>query len=428
MNRKQQMLNRKTAPTLQKIKDYQLPLAKIYTLDNGIKVYEVNAGEEEIIKLEIIFHAGRWYEDKKVVSRATSSLLREGSKHRNAAVVAEHIDFYGGSIRFPSTLDTSHIQVYCMTKYLENILPVISEILENPLLPEKEFRQYIERSEQRLKVDLEKSDTVAYRQITEMIYGKDHPYGYNSSPKYFQELERQDLVKHYEKNYVSDNCLIMVSGKTQKNTISLLNKYLGNSIRKGLSSKKDFIIQPATAFKWSSKKEDSLQSAIRIGKRLFDRHDPDYFKFFFLNTILGGYFGSRLMQNLREEKGYTYNIYSTVDAMIWDGYFMIGAEVHNEKQEAALKEIYSEFKRLREEKIEEEELEMVRNYLLGTLLTAVDGAFNIADVTKTVILNELPQTYYQDLIQTIKTITADDLQQLAQRHLQQESFYEVIVG
>ena len=422
------MLNRKITPTIQEIKDYQLPRANVYTLDNGVKVYEVNAGEEEIIKLEIIFHAGRWYEDKKVTARATSSLLREGSKSRTAAAVAEHIDFYGGSIRFPSNLDTSHIQVYCMTKYLENILPVISEILEQPLLPEKEFTQYLERTEQRLKVDLEKSDTVAYRQLTEMIFGETHPYGYNSSPKYFKELEREDLVKHYEKNYVSDNCLIFISGKAKKNTISLLNKYLGSSIKKGQSVKKEFIINPAKDFKWSFQKEDSLQSAIRIGKQLFDRHDPAYFKFFFLNTILGGYFGSRLMQNLREEKGYTYNIYSTIDAMRWDGYFMIGAEVHHEKREAALKEIYSEFKRLREEKVDKEELEMVRNYLLGTLLTAVDGAFNIADVTKTIILNKLPQSYYQDLIQTIKSVTADDLQQLAQNHLQQESFYEVIVG
>ena len=422
------MLNRKIAPTLQEIKNYQLPRAVVHTLDNGVKVYEVNTSSEEIIKLEIVFHAGRWYEDKKLVSRATSSLLREGSKKRTAAVVAEHIDFYGGSIRFPSNLDTSHIQVYCMTKHLENILPVVSEILEEPLLPEKEFKQYIERSEQRLKVDLEKNDTVAYRQVTEMIYGSDHPYGYNSTSKYFQELDRTDLVKHYEKNYVSDNCLILVSGKTQKNTIALLNKYLGNSIRKGHATKKEFIISPAKDLKWTMQKEDSLQSAIRIGKQLFNRHDPDYFKFFFLNTILGGYFGSRLMQNLREEKGYTYNIYSAVDAMLWDGYFMIGAEVRQEKQEAALKEIYSEFKRLREEKLGKEELEMVRNYLLGTLLTAVDGAFNIADVTKTIILNNLPQSYYQDLIQTIKSVTADDLQQLAQNHLQQESFYEVIVG
>ena len=422
------MLNRKIAPILQEIKNYKLPLAKTYTLDNGIKVYEINEGEEEIIKLEIAFHAGRWYEDKKLASRATASLLREGSKNRTGAVVAEHIDFYGGSIRFPSNLDTSFIQIYCMTKYLENILPVISEILENPLLPEKEFRQYIERSEQRLKIDLEKSDTVAYRQLTEMIYGSEHPYGYNSSPKHFKELEREDLVKHYKKNYVSDNCLIFVSGKTKKNTISLLNKYLGNSIRKGHSNKKGFIITPEKNLQWSMQKKDSLQSAIRIGKQLFNRHHPDYFKFFFLNTVLGGYFGSRLMQNLREEKGYTYNIYSAVDAMLWDGYFMIGTEVHRDKQEAALKEIYSEFKRLREEKIGEEELGMVRNYLLGTLLTAVDGAFNIADVTKTIIVNKLPQSYYQDLIQTIKSITANDLQELAQNHLQEESFYEVTVG
>lgn len=422
------MLNRKIAPALQEIKNYQLPPAVVHTLDNGIKVYEVNTSSEEVIKLEIIFHAGRWYEEKKLVSRATSSMLREGSKNRSAAVIAEHIDFYGGSIRFPSNLDTSHLQVYCLTKHLENILPVVSEILEEPLFPQKELQQYIQRSEQNLKVDLEKNDTVAYRQITEMIFGNEHPYGYNSSFKHFKELSRDDLIKHYQKNYVSDNCLIFISGKTKKNTIPLLNKYLGNSIRKGFSKKTEFISRPSQDLKWSMQKKDSLQSAIRIGKQLFDRHHPDYFKFFFLNTILGGYFGSRLMQNLREEKGYTYNIYSTIDAMLWDGYFMIGTEVHHEKRETALKEIYSEFQRLREEKVEEEELEMVRNYLLGTLLTAVDGAFNIADVTKTIVLNNLSQSYYQDLIQTIKSVTADDLQQLAQNHLQQESFYEVIVG
>jgi zinc protease len=422
------MLDRKIAPQLQEIKDYELPLAEVYTLDNGIKVYEVNAGTEEVIKLEIIFHAGRWHEDKKLVSRATASLLREGSKERNGGVVAEYIDFYGGSIRFPSTLDTSHIQVYCMTKYLENILPVISEIIDSPLLPEKEFKQFVDINIQNLKVDLENPDTVAYRQITEMMYGNQHPYGYNSTPELYRELCREDLVKHYEKNYVSGNCMILVSGKTQKNTIPLINKYLGNSIKKGLSLKKEFIIQSATDLKWSLEKKDSLQSAIRIGKRLFDRHHPDYFHFFFLNTVLGGYFGSRLMQNLREEKGYTYNISSSLDPMLLDGYFMIGTEVHNEKREAALEEIYLEFDRLREEEMDEEELEMVRNYLLGTLLTAVDGAFNVAEVTKTIILNGLPASYYRDLIQSIKSVTAEDLQKLAQIHLQDDSFYEVIVG
>ena len=134
------------------------------------------------------------------------------------------------------------------------------------------------------------------------------------------------------------------------------------------------------------------------------------------------------MQNLREEKGYTYNIYSAMDAMMLDGYFMIGTEVHKAQREAALKEIYFEFQRLREEKMHEAELNMVRNYLLGTLLTAVDGAFNIAEVTKTIILNQLSPSYYQDLIQTIKTITAEDVQSVAQRYLQEDTFYEVIVG
>lgn len=422
------MLDRTIAPPLQEIKNYKLPQPKVYRLDNGVQVYEVNAGTQEVIKLELVFRAGRWYEDKKLSSRATANLLREGSTSINGADVAEHIDFYGGSIRFPSNLDTAHIQVYCMTKHLENILPIISEIVAAPAFPQKELDTYINRSIQRFKVDIEKNDTVAYRKVTEMIFGSEHPYGYNSVPELYQQLQREDLIKHYQKNYVSANCFVVVSGKTNSKTIGLLNKYLGQSIPKGKSEQKDFPLVSAKDLKYHTPKKESLQSAIRISKRLFTRHHPDYFKFYFLNTVLGGYFGSRLMQNLREEKGYTYNIYSAMDAMMLDGYFMVGTEVHEAQREAALKEIYFEFQRLREEKMHEAELNMVRNYLLGTLLTAVDGAFNIAEVTKTIILNQLSPSYYQDLIQTIKTITAEDVQSVAQRYLQEDSFYEVIVG
>lgn len=422
------MLNRKITPPLQEIQHYELPSPVVHTLDNGIKVYEINAGTQEIIKLDIVFFAGRFHEDKKLVARLTSSMLREGSAKMTGAALAEHVDFYGGSLNFPSNLDTMQIQLLCMTKHLKNILPVLTDMLESPSFPAKELEQHIKRNIQSLKVDLEKNDTVAYREMTEMLYGKNHPYGYNSSPAYYAKVTREDLVQHYQKNFVSENCFIVVSGKMDEETILLLNKYLGTIIPAGKADAKHFEIESATEQKRTIAKKESLQSAIRLGKRLFNRHHPDYFPFYVLNTVLGGYFGSRLMQNLREDKGYTYNIYSATDPMLHDGYFMVGAEVRSEMKEAALKEIYLEFGRLRNEPIEAEELDMVKNYLLGTLLTSVDGPFNIAGVNKMILLHGLSQTYYQEFLTAIKNITAAEIQALANKYLQDDSFYEVIVG
>ena len=422
------MLNRQIPPPLQEIKNYKLPIPNKYILDNGIPVYEMNTGTQDILKVELLFHSGRWFEEKALASKLTAALLREGTARVTGATIAEQIDFYGASLRFPSNLDTAHIQMYCLTKHLKNVLPVLEEILSKPAFPEKELQSISQRSKERLKIDLENNDTVAYRTVTELMYGKNHPYGYNSVPSLYDEIGRDDLVNHYQKNYVAGNCFVMVSGKTNKETISLINKHLGQVIPKGKSERKKFDFEPSEKRNLIVPKKDSLQTAIRISKRLFNREHADYQKMYILNTILGGYFGSRLMQNLREAKGYTYNIYSALDPMMMDGYFMVGTEARSEVAKETIKEIYSEFRRLRTELVPKEELDMVKNYLLGTLLTAVDGPFNASEVVKMILVNNLPSNYYSLLIDTIKDISSSDIQELANNYLQEDSFYEVIVG
>ncbi|MEM9822073.1 MAG: insulinase family protein, partial [Bacteroidota bacterium] len=173
---------------------------------------------------------------------------------------------------------------------------------------------------------------------------------------------------------------------------------------------------------------DSVQTAIRIGSKIFNKKHPDYPGLFVLNTILGGYFGSRLMTNIREDKGYTYNIFSTLDTMISDGYFYIGTEVGNEFVEPTMTEIYGEIERLQNEAVEEGELQMVRNYLLGNLLTNLDGPFNVADVIKSLILDDLPFSEFDQMVHRIKTIESDELRRLAQKYLQKDQLWELIVG
>jgi len=173
---------------------------------------------------------------------------------------------------------------------------------------------------------------------------------------------------------------------------------------------------------------ESLQASIRIGNRLFNRQHPDSHGLSVLNTLLGGYFGSRLMANIREDKGYTYNISSVVDFMQFDGCFYISTEVGNEFAQLALQEIYREMELLQTELVDEEELLMVQNYLMGNFLAALDGPFNVSEVVKIIVSEELPLSFFREGVQNVRDITAEEIQRLAQIYLQRDNMWEVIVG
>lgn len=422
------MPNRKVPPPLQEIGHLALPLPKQYTLDNGIKVYAINMGTQPILKMEVIINAGRWHEHKKLVGRATASLLKEGTGEYSAREIAEKIDFWGSSMSFPVNLDSSNLVLYCLTKHFDKTLPYVATVLTQPTFPEDELQQYIKRSRQRLKVDLEKSDVMAYREVTEAIYGSEHPYGYNSRLPLYDTLHRTDLVQHFQQHYKAGNCTIILSGQPDKNTISLLNKYLGRNLPKGNSVTKKAVLSPFTQKKIEFPKADALQTSIRIGRRIMKRSDKDFQHFYVVNTILGGYFGSRLMANLREKKGYTYGVYSVIEPMVNDAYYFVSADVRKDSTADALQEIYQEFKRLREEPVGKDELQMVKNYLLGNFLTYLDGAFNVAEVVKTLVTENVPFQYFEELVQTVKHIQPDTIQRVANEYLQEQDQYQVIVG
>ncbi|MEM9884257.1 MAG: pitrilysin family protein [Bacteroidota bacterium] len=422
------VLNRRIAPAVHPIKNLSLPKIATYSLDNGIQVHELNMGTQEIMKMEVVFFAGRPFESKRLAGRATIGLLKEGTTSKSSAQIAETIDFYGASLGTPFNLDTSNLVLHTLSKYFERLLPLVAEIIATPSFPEKELQSFVQRSQQRLKVDLSKEDVVAYRIITACIFGDQTPYGYNSYPEDYADIRRADIVAHFEQNYRSNNCMIFISGQLPKNSRALLNQQIGQLDMNSTPAPAKMIVEQTPPQKLKIDHPEGVQTAIRIGRRLFNRKHPDYPAIFVLNTILGGYFGSRLMANIREENGYTYNIYSALDSMKYDGYFYIGTEVGNEFVIPTLNEIYKEITRLQEEPIGAEELAMVKNYLMGTLLMSLDGAFNIMDVQKSLLINDLNNEYFDLLTRTIQSISAKDLQAQAQKYLQKENLWEVIVG
>lgn len=422
------MPNRSEAPPIRDIKNLHLPPPRTVRLDNGLPVYVIDMGAQPVVKLEVVFFAGRPYEHKELAARATVGLLKEGVASADSAKIAEHFDFFGSSLSFPFDLDTSNIVLYSLGKHFEKVLPLFTELLTQPTFPEVELRRFIKRNRQRLQVDLQKNDVVAYRQITEDIFGSHHPYGYNSYLDTYDRLQRTDLIRHFERYYNSDNALIIISGRVEESMLETLNRHLGQAIPNGAPGRPVLEGRGKPPGKRWIDHPDTVQTAVRIGRQLFNRRHPDYFGMYVLCTVLGGYFGSRLMENIREDKGYTYHIFSMIDTMIHDGFFYIGTEVGSEFVEDTRAQIYREMETLQEQLVDREELQMVRNYLLGNFLTMLDGPFNVADLIKELLTEALPLSFFEDWVQAVRSIPAETLRDLARRYFQAEDLWEVSVG
>lgn len=422
------MSNRSVAPPIRPVKNLHLPEPQRFTLQNGIPVLAVNLGTQEIVKLDVIWRAGRNEEQKRLAARATARLLREGSRHRSGAEIAEQLDFWGASFNAPASLDFSSFVLYSLKKYADRAVPLFAEVLNEPIFPEKELDTFVKGSVQELAVELSKPETVAYRQLTELIFGDKHPYGWNSQAATFEDLRREDLTSFYNEFYSPENCLIVVSGRVDDALISLIDRELGQKKLPFKQPDFNWKASDETPRRVDYKQPGTLQTAIKIGRRLFPKNHDDHKGLFVLNTLLGGYFGSRLMANIREKKGYTYNIYSTIDTLLHDGYFYVATEVNADKTEATMTEIFREMEKLTTRLVPEHELEMVKNYLLGTLLTSLDGAMNVSDLIKSITLEGLPLTDFDRLVEVIRGISAKEIRELARRYFDPAAMWQVVVS
>jgi predicted Zn-dependent peptidase len=423
------MLDRRAAPPIHEVRHLILPRPERVLLDNGIPVHVLDFPGQEILKIEAVFRAGRPQEEKRLAARATSRLVREGTVSRSAADIAEHFDYFGASLNAPTNLDTANFLLFTLKKYAHEVIPLFAEVLQQPSFPEEEIETFRRTNVQELLVELDKVETLAYRKVTELIFGEDHPYGYNSTAADYAAIGRTDILHFFERWYTPTNCTLFASGRVDDAALALLNQYFGQTPKTGQVPENQPLEPPKltpTTLKIPHK--DSLQTAIKIGRRAFSRQHPDFDGLFVLNTILGGYFGSRLMSNVREKKGFTYNIYSTLDTYAHDGCFYIATEVSPDKAEATRRAIFSEMKKLRTQPVDAEELAMVRNYLLGMLLNGLDGPLNTSDVVRSLVTEGLSWERFDQLVATIRDISPAELQALAERYLRPEDFWTVMVG
>ncbi len=423
------MPDRKQAPPIIDAVEFDLRLKQVerYTLRNGIEVYAINAGAEEVMSIELIFNAGNWYEQKNLVAASANFLLRNGTSKRSAFQINEHFEYYGSYLNRACYNETATITLHCLNKHIQELLPVVKELIVDSVMPEPELATYKQNMQQRLKVSVRKCDFVASRLIDTYLFGVDHPYGKYSTVEGFDSLTRDELMDFYKEYYQNGKVVIFAAGKLPSDLAAQLDKWLGDLPNQ---EKAMPMIQPIRAGEKKYRvmnNEEGVQGAIRMARTFPNRHHPDFMKVMVLNTLFGGFFGSRLMSNIREDKGYTYGIHSFLMNHVHESGWGISTEAGKEVCEAAITEVYKEMALLREELVDEEELLLVQNYMLGGILGDLDGPFQIISRWKNIVLNGLTEQYFYDTIQTIKTISAEDLKELANKYLQPEEFYELVV-
>ena len=423
------MLNRTEAPQIVDAVNFNLHLKpyKKFTLKNGVDVYTVEAGPEDVMSIEWVYYAGNWYEDKNLVAATTNLMLKNGTSTKTAFQINEHFEYYGSYLNRSCHSETATLTLHCLTKHIKELLPVVKELLTDSVFPEEELAIAKQNMKQRLRVNLKKSDFVAGRLIDVYLYGDQHPYGRFSREEDFDTLTRDQLLEFYKNYYQQGKLVLFVAGRLPSDLEVLLNKHFGDLSNKPVAENK-FAIKKSEEKKYRiSNDPDGVQGSIRIARPFISRHHPDYMKAQVLNTLFGGFFGSRLMDNIREDKGYTYGIHSYFQNHLHDAAWMISTEAGKDVCEATITEVYKEMKTLREELVEEDELLLVKNFLMGTVLGDLDGPFHIIARWKNIILNNLNENYFYQSVDTIKNITAKELQELANKYLLPEDFYELVV-
>jgi len=425
------MINRTEAPPIKDAVEFDLRLKpyEYFELDNGVPVYTVNAGTQEVLQIELVFYAGNWFEKQKTVASATNFMLKNGTSKRNAFQINEDFEYYGAYCNRACYNETAVVNLSTLSKHLPELLPVLREMITDSIFPEEELAVYKQNSKQRLSVSLKKCDFIATRLIDASVYGELHPYGAFTNAEDIDALSTDKMKEFFQQYYLNGECVIFASGKIPSDLQQQLNENFGkHSIRKPSFAVDPISINAAVEKKYRIQNDpDGVQGAIRIARPFPNRHHPDFMKVMVLNTLFGGYFGSRLMSNIREDKGYTYGIHSYVQNHLQQTAWLISTEAGKDVCEATISEVYKEMQLLREEVVGEEELSLVRNYLMGTILGDLDGPFQIMGRWKNLILNNLNDKYFYESIETIKHISAEELRELAKKYLVPEEFYELVV-
>ncbi len=423
------MLNRTAPPSFHPIAGFPLLSPQEVLFSNGLKAFVFDSGEQELVRIQWVFENAAFDLNKPLRNSALAGMLLEGTENLSSAKIAETVDFYGAFLQPEYSFDHTSLSLFSLNKHIEKLLPLVLDVLTDSVFPDKELATYIRNNKQSLLISLEKNDFVARRNFNHALFGPSN-YGYIQEANDFDNIDRESLKSDFKAQFIPTNCTLFIAGKVGPTLMNTLSDIFGKSWKSG--QKESIKVNALPEYTESDfiliEKPLAVQSAIRLGYRTIQRSHLDFPGIQVLNTILGGYFGSRLMMNIREDKGYTYGIGSGIASLQQAAFFAISSEVGTDVCAATLTEIEKEINKLKTEKIGEEELTLVKNYLLGSMMGSLENVFSHADKFKQVYFSGLDLGYYDYYTEVVKGITTEDILTVANRYLDYDKMIKVVVG
>ena len=420
------MTQRDSAPALAPLTAPALLPYKRFSLPNGIDVVYIHDPAQEVFKIDAVFEAGIYYQPKPLIASTAINMLNGGTARHTAEEIADLFDYYGAYIDFNCGLNKSELSLISLTKYAEPVLVQLAEMITGSIVPEKELDLFLTNKRQEHLVTCEKTSYLARKEFSRLIFGDKHPYANPISADDYLHVQREEVLDFCHEHVHACGCRLMLCGNVNETVLqTVIREFATLPCPKAKHPVPEYPFTPAQPGRYHVTKDNAAQTSLRIGKSGVRLNDPDYAHFLLLNTVLGGYFGSRLMSNIREEKGYTYGIQSFNVSLPQGSYWCIAAEVNNQHTQSAIQETFKEIQRLRTEPVPEEELNLVKNFLHGDLLRELDGVFSQSDALKHKLNYNMDNSIYLRLIREITTATPDDLLRLAQQYWNPDEMYVV---
>ena len=414
-------------PAIRIPESVDVPVANLTTLANGVRLYLLENHDQQVVRLSFVFGAGSSRQNRFFSATAAANLLSEGSDRFTARQLAEQLDFYGSYFDIAVDRDVVVVSFCALSKFFLPTLQTAEEILLRPAFPQEEFDSYRIKRRQRLEIERRKVDVRVREAFAAAMFGSEHPYGVSAPLSAYDELSREEVVDFYRRHYTADNCFVVCSGDLSDEALTAIENICMQLPQSGERLPlifPDAVQTPCVRLEHAG----AVQSAVRVGRMLFTRNHPDYIGMQVVATVLGGYFGSRLMRNLREERGYTYGVFAAMANLDRAGYLAIATQVAAEAREDTLHQIYTEIERLRTELISEQELALVKNIMVGEMMRILDGPFGIVDVTIENVQCGTDNLAIERSVEAIRRCTPEDVQRLAEKYLRREDLVEVTVG
>lgn len=419
------MPNRTIQPELVAIDAIDFLAPKKYDLSPTVPLYHMKEVQNETARFDLYFDGGNC-RGKKGIPGFTNGLLLSGTPTKTSVQIQEEINSLGGFLESGVSVENAAVSMYCLRENLPNILETILDAIINVDFNEDEIKELTADRKQKWRINQEKVATLAQQEFRAKLFASNDRYAVTLSEEDFDHIQRADLKEFHSKYYLKGLTKVVIVGNFEENAILEIAKSFQPLLASTIEDF-DATVQHEPGIQ-IIEKEGALQTAIRAGRMLFNKKHPDYLDFMFLNTILGDYFGSRLMTNIREDKGYTYGIGSMMAELDGTGYFLMATEVGKEVRDETIKEIQFELERLRTELVPEDEMQLVRNYMLGQLLKSADGAYAMTDLFLSAELHGKSLEFYNEAIHAIHSITSERVRELAQEYLKWEDMAVVAAG